>query len=73
MNDPKALVTLYASAKRWDDAFAVANRHPDHLQELYVPYAHWLVEQDRFQDAQARRPGAKGEEGQGLAGDEDRR
>ena len=29
LQDPKALVDLYVSVRRWDDAFAVAERHPE--------------------------------------------
>ncbi|EDQ88458.1 uncharacterized protein MONBRDRAFT_26180 [Monosiga brevicollis MX1] len=52
LGDPKLLIQLYAECKRWDEAFAVANRHPEHLGELYGPYAEWLVSEDRFQEAQ---------------------
>jgi intraflagellar transport protein 122 len=54
MNDPAALCKLYSDTQRWDEAFAVASRHPELLKDINVPYAHWLVEHDRFQEAQVR-------------------
>lgn len=52
MNDNKMLVELYASAKKWPEAFAIANRHPELLADLYLPYANWLAVNDRFVEAQ---------------------
>jgi intraflagellar transport protein 122 len=52
MNDNKLLVDLYVSAKKWTEAFAIANRHPELLGDIYLPYANWLAENDRFVEAQ---------------------
>eukprot|EP00052_Salpingoeca_macrocollata_P008243 m.65502 g.65502 ORF g.65502 m.65502 type:complete len:1216 (+) comp16496_c0_seq1:48-3695(+) len=50
--DVKGLVELYVSSSKWDDAFALASRHPEHKQEIFLPYASWLAENDRFEEAQ---------------------
>ena len=52
MSDNRKLVELYVSAKRWDDAFALANRLNEFKEEIYHPYADWLAENDRFDEAQ---------------------
>ncbi|EGD82626.1 hypothetical protein PTSG_11988 [Salpingoeca rosetta] len=52
MNDNRKLVELYVSAKRWEDAFALANRLNEFQEDIYHPYADWLAENDRFDEAQ---------------------
>ena len=39
-------------AKEWDEAFALAEKYPEHREQIYVPYAKWLAESDKFVDAQ---------------------
>lgn len=46
------MIKLYVSCDQWDEAFALAERKPEYKQEIYVPYAQWLAENDRFEEAQ---------------------
>ena len=39
-------------AKEWDEAFALAEKYPEHREHIYVPYAKWLAESDKFVEAQ---------------------
>ncbi|XP_014106996.1 PREDICTED: intraflagellar transport protein 122 homolog isoform X2 [Pseudopodoces humilis] len=50
--DLKALVQLHVETHRWEEAFALSEKHPEFKDEVYVPYAQWLAENDRFEEAQ---------------------
>ncbi|XP_030640907.1 intraflagellar transport protein 122 homolog [Chanos chanos] len=52
MGDLKALVQLHVEARHWDEAFSLLDRHPQYRDQVYVPYAQWLAENDRFEEAQ---------------------
>ncbi|XP_063518704.1 intraflagellar transport protein 122 homolog isoform X26 [Pongo pygmaeus] len=52
MGDLKALVQLHVETQRWDEAFALGEKHPEFKDDIYVPYAQWLAENDRFEEAQ---------------------
>nr|XP_034307390.1 intraflagellar transport protein 122 homolog isoform X7 [Crassostrea gigas] len=52
MGDIRALINLHVEAKHWEDAFTLAEKHTEYKEEVYVPYAQWLAENDKFDDAQ---------------------
>ncbi|XP_072576359.1 intraflagellar transport protein 122 homolog isoform X5 [Vulpes vulpes] len=52
IGDLKSLVQLYVETQRWDEAFALGEKHPEFKDDIYVPYAQWLAENDRFEEAQ---------------------
>ncbi|NWU01452.1 IF122 protein, partial [Urocynchramus pylzowi] len=52
VGDLKALVQLHVETHRWEEAFALCEKHPEFKDEVYVPYAQWLAENDRFEEAQ---------------------
>ncbi|XP_065498622.1 intraflagellar transport protein 122 homolog isoform X2 [Caloenas nicobarica] len=52
VGDLKALVQLHVDTQRWEEAFAVSEKHPEFKDDVYVPYAQWLAENDRFEEAQ---------------------
>uniref|UniRef100_A0A8C8YJB4 Intraflagellar transport protein 122 homolog n=1 Tax=Prolemur simus TaxID=1328070 RepID=A0A8C8YJB4_PROSS len=52
IGDLKSLVQLHVETQRWDEAFALAEKHPEFKVDIYVPYAQWLAENDRFEEAQ---------------------
>ncbi|KFZ65971.1 Intraflagellar transport protein 122, partial [Podiceps cristatus] len=52
VGDLKALVDLHVETHRWEEAFALSEKHPEFKDDVYVPYAQWLAENDRFEEAQ---------------------
>ncbi|XP_072569249.1 intraflagellar transport protein 122 homolog [Paramormyrops kingsleyae] len=52
MGDLRALVLLHVETCHWDEAFELVEKHPQFKNDVYVPYAQWLAENDRFEEAQ---------------------
>ncbi|XP_073431059.1 intraflagellar transport protein 122 homolog isoform X1 [Dendrobates tinctorius] len=52
IGDLKALVLLHVETQHWEEAFALVEKYPEYRDEVYVPYAQWLAENDRFEEAQ---------------------
>ncbi|KAM6256661.1 intraflagellar transport protein 122 homolog [Porphyrio hochstetteri] len=52
VGDLKALVHLHVETLHWEEAFALSEKHPEFKDDVYVPYAQWLAENDRFEEAQ---------------------
>ncbi|XP_041457748.1 intraflagellar transport protein 122 homolog isoform X2 [Lytechinus variegatus] len=52
MGDTKNLVLLHVESRHWDAAFGLVEKHPEFKDDVYVPYAQWLAENDRFEEAQ---------------------
>ncbi|NP_998055.1 intraflagellar transport protein 122 homolog [Danio rerio] len=52
MGDLRALLQLHVHATHWDEAFSLVEKHPQFRDDVYVPYAQWLAEHDRFEEAQ---------------------
>lgn len=46
------VVQLLVQARDWPEAFALARKHPQFKHLVYVPYAQWLAENDKFLEAQ---------------------
>lgn len=52
IGDFAAVLSLHIEAKEWDQAFHLVEDQP-HLKSLvYIPYARWLAENDKFVQAQ---------------------
>uniref|UniRef100_A0A8I5KQF6 Intraflagellar transport protein 122 homolog n=1 Tax=Homo sapiens TaxID=9606 RepID=A0A8I5KQF6_HUMAN len=60
MGDLKSLVQLHVETQRWDEAFALGEKHPEFKDDIYMPYAQWLAENDRFEEAQKAVQGRRG-------------
>jgi len=52
MGDTKSLLSLHVGTKHWEEAFAIAKKHPEFKAQVYIPYARWLAESDKFEEAQ---------------------
>jgi intraflagellar transport protein 122 len=66
IDDQRALVHMYVNAQLWQEvsrvharrtrvhgqAFAIVNASGQYKDEVYLPYARWLAENDRFEEAQ---------------------
>nr|CCA20383.1 PREDICTED: similar to WD repeat domain 10 isoform 2 putative [Albugo laibachii Nc14] len=54
IDDVDALLRTHLRLEEWEEAIRVLEKHKDRIhnaQDVLVPYAEWLIVQDRFQDA----------------------
>uniref|UniRef100_A0A0K0FQR3 Intraflagellar transport protein 122 homolog n=1 Tax=Strongyloides venezuelensis TaxID=75913 RepID=A0A0K0FQR3_STRVS len=52
INDVRSLLNMHIVARQWDDAFAICQHNPQYTDIVYLPYARWLAEEGRFDEAQ---------------------
>lgn len=50
------ILQLHINMKNWPAAFSLVDKYPQYESVLYIPYAQWLVENDKFVDAQKGPP-----------------
>ncbi|KAF4318915.1 hypothetical protein BBO99_00006930 [Phytophthora kernoviae] len=54
LGDLDALLQMHIRLQEWEEAVRLADKHRESVRrpdEVFVPYAQWLVTQDRFDDA----------------------
>ena len=51
LGDDEGLLSLLVDAEQWEEAFIMLQQHPQHVEKVYLPYARWLAENDRFDEA----------------------
>jgi len=54
--DEAKLAMIYVKSCQWEEAFKLASQYTDLREEVYVPYATWLAENERFVEAQQGMP-----------------
>ncbi|XP_034446524.1 intraflagellar transport protein 122 homolog isoform X2 [Hippoglossus hippoglossus] len=52
MGDLQALMHLHVETRHWEEAFSLVEKNPQFTSDVFVPYAQWLAENDRFEEAQ---------------------
>ncbi|KAG4084721.1 WD40-repeat-containing domain protein [Neocallimastix lanati (nom. inval.)] len=52
MGDIGHLLNLHIELHNWEEAFSIAETHPDIANQIYLPYANWLSMNNRFIEAQ---------------------
>lgn len=52
LGDIEALVTMYVDNQLWTEAFAVVEQNSEFKEMVYIPYANFLAENERFVEAQ---------------------
>ncbi|CAH8535112.1 unnamed protein product [Schistosoma rodhaini] len=45
-------LNLYIESHNWEEAFSLVEKHHDYTRKVYLPYANWLAENDKFEEAQ---------------------
>ncbi|EPY29893.1 hypothetical protein AGDE_09717 [Angomonas deanei] len=51
VGDSRALIQIYVDMGDWKSAFGIIERCPQFSRDVYVPWAGWLGENDRFEEA----------------------
>ena len=52
VGDIQGLLALNLEYDMWSDALELLKQHPEYAPQVYLPYAQWLAEHDRFEEAQ---------------------
>lgn len=55
LGDTVAVLSLHVEAREWSHAFSLVENHPQYKALVYVPYARWLAENDKFVQSQKGR------------------
>jgi hypothetical protein len=50
--DTASLIQLHVALSEWDNAISIAEANPEYVAIVFLPYAAWLAEHGRFDEAQ---------------------
>lgn len=48
LGDIRAIIKLYVESGQWDEAIPLVEKYGEYRDDVFVPYATWLAEHDRF-------------------------
>ncbi|CAM43864.1 conserved hypothetical protein [Leishmania braziliensis MHOM/BR/75/M2904] len=51
VQDHRALIQVYVASGDWRNAFTILEKAPSLAREVYVPWASWLADNDKFDEA----------------------
>lgn len=51
LQDSSNLIRMYISNERWDEAFILTEKYPEYMNQVYFPYAQWLIVNNRYEEA----------------------
>lgn len=51
MSDMKSLMLLHIELEKWEEAFLLGKQHPELLELAKLPYANFLLRNDKIEDA----------------------
>ncbi|KAG5465400.1 hypothetical protein CUR178_00103 [Leishmania enriettii] len=51
VQDHRALIQIYVAGGDWRNAFTILEKAPEMAREVYVPWASWLADNDKFDEA----------------------
>ncbi|RNF17244.1 intraflagellar transport 122-like protein [Trypanosoma conorhini] len=51
VGDIRSVIALHVGVQEWREAFAFLERYPSYIREVYVPWATWLAENGKFEEA----------------------
>jgi len=52
LSDFASLIQLHVEHQKWDEAFQILEQHPQFTVDVFLPYATFLAENDRYDEAQ---------------------
>ena len=52
LGDTRNLIKLFVDSQQWEEALPLADKYPEYKDDVFLPYATWLAEHDRFDESQ---------------------
>ncbi|KAF8288920.1 putative intraflagellar transport protein 122 [Trypanosoma cruzi] len=51
VGDIRSVIALHVGMQEWREAFALLERYPSYIREVYIPWAKWLTDNGKFEEA----------------------